>query len=320
MQGNTIAIPLDALDEKPGPYTMSFGFDLNPMVESVRRVGLLNPPFIDRSEEGRVQIVAGFRRVLALKALEHEEILCIDLSGSGLSPSDKLLLNLHDNLATRHFNGVEKGMVVERLLTHFPEREVVGHFMPLLGLPAHGPLLSTYVGMGRLEEDIRTAFAAGRLSFPTVRAMLHMDKDSRKAFCQWFMILQFNFNQQSQLIDLVRDLAHLSNASAMQILAQEELKKVLENPGLNGPQKVKSAIEILKSRRLPNLVGAEKTFQGTIRDLRLPDGVRVHHSPGFESPDFRLEISFRDGKILRQKITDLASMEGLERIKEPWKE
>jgi hypothetical protein len=321
MQGKpTIRIPTDLLDTRPGPYTMSFGFDPGPMIQSVRKVGVINPPLVETDEEGRVRIVAGLRRVLALKTLAQQEILCVDLSGSGLTPCDKLLLNFHDNLATRDFNGPEKGMALERLLAHFAEQEVIERYMPLLGLPAHGPLLSSYVAIGRLEEEIRLAFASGRISFQTVRSMLEMDALSRGSFYEWFLALQFNFNQQSQVIGLVMDLASISDHDPGQILAQSDLKAILDDPALNGPQKVKSAIEALRSRRLPKLAAAEKSFERTISSLGLPNGVRVHHSPYFESPDFRLEINFRDGEILRRKIMDLASNKNLELIRDPWKE
>jgi hypothetical protein len=320
MQGKPINIPLESLDTAPGPYTMSFGFDPEPMIESIRKVGVLNPPLVDRDEEGRVRIVAGYRRIVALKALGQGESACIDLSVSGMSLPFKLLLNLHDNLATRVFNGVEKGMALERLLAHFPEQEVIERYMPLLGLPAHGPLLWTYVGIGRLEEDVRLAFVEGRLSFQSVRAMLDMEIESRNAFCEWLLALSFNFNQQAQLIDLAMDLSSITGVTAAQVLSEGELRRILENSSLNGPQKVKSIIDTLRSRRLPKLVTAEKAFQRRIRDLRLPEGVRVQHSPSFEAPDFRLEISFRDGKILRQKIEDLTSVKGLEEIRDPWED
>jgi ParB-like chromosome segregation protein Spo0J len=320
LQGKLTTIPLDELDTSPGPYTMSFGFDLNPMMESIRRVGLLNPPLADRDEEGRARIVVGYRRVLAVRGMGQRELLCIDLSGARLSPLDKLLLNLHDNLATRDLNGPEKGMALERLLTHFPEQEVIDRYMPLLGLPAHGPLLGTYVRIGVLEEEIRAAFAAGRLSFQTVRALLDMDPPSRKGLGEWLLSLQFNFNQQIQFIDMIKDISSISDIAPHEVLLETALIEILEKPSMNGPQKVKSALDTLRARRLPSLVAAEKKFRKTVHGLRLPDGVRLHHSPFFESPDFRLEICFREGKVLRRRLAELASTDDLEKIKEPWEE
>ncbi|PKN61634.1 MAG: hypothetical protein CVU57_28515 [Deltaproteobacteria bacterium HGW-Deltaproteobacteria-15] len=320
MQGERILIPLSMFDEDPGPYTMSFGFDLSPMIESIRRAGVLNPPFVDRDEEGRARIVAGYRRVLALKALQREETVCFDLSGSGLSVSDRLLLNLHENLATRNLNGTEKGMALERLTVHFPEQEVVEHYMPLLGLPAHRPVLASYLRIGQLEEKTRISFAAGSLSFQTVRSLLDMDPEAAAAFSEWFGTLQFNFNQQSRFVELVMEVSSISNVAPERVLSADGFRAILEDNSLNGPQKVKYVIDTLRAMRLPGLVAAEKEFQKRVRDLKLPEGVRVHHSPFFESPEYRLEIRFRDGKTLRRRVTELASIRGLERVEDPWKE
>lgn len=320
MKGERILIPLSMLDEDPGPYTMSFGFDLKPMIESIRRVGVLNPPFVDRDEEGRARIVAGYRRVLALKVLQREEIVCFDLSGSELSVSDRLLLNLHDNLSTRNLNGTEKGMALERLAVHFPEQEVVERYMPLLGLPAHRPVLASYLRIGELRKDIRASFAAGNLSFQTVRSLLEMDSAARAAFSEWFLDLQFNFNQQSHFIDLVMEVSSISNVPPEHVFSASAFRAIVEDRALNGPQKVKSVLEALRAMRLPRLVAAEKEFQKRVRDLKLPEGVRVHHSPFFESPEYRLEIRFKDGKALRKRVTELATIQGLERVEDPWKE
>jgi hypothetical protein len=319
MKGERILLATSLLDDEPGPYTMSFGFDLNPMIESVRSVGVLNPPLVDRDEEGRARIVAGYRRIKALKALQREEIVCVDLSGSALSLSDKLLLNLHDNIATRYLNGAEKGMALERLAAHFPEHEVVERYLPLLGLPAHRPVLATYLRIGQLEEKIRLSFAVGSLSFQTVRVLLEIDSGAAAAFSEWFQKLQFNFNQQSYFLELVMDISSISNVPPERVLLTDALQAILEDNSLNGPQKVKSVIDTLRAMRLPRLVDAEKTFQRMVRELRLPGGVSVHHSPYFESPEYRLEIRFRDGKTLHERITELASIHRLEQFEDPWK-
>jgi hypothetical protein len=299
---------------------MSFGFDPAPMIESIRRVGVMNPPLIDKDENGKIRIIAGYRRVLALKALGRKELMCVDLSDAGLSFSDRLLLNLHENLATRALNGPEKGMALERLAAHFPEQEVVEHFMPLLGLPAHRPVLASYLRIGQLEKEIRISFAAGKLSYSTVRSLIEMDSNAATAFSEWFLKLQFNLNQQTQFIDLIMELASISNVPPERVLLAGALNAILEDHAFSGPKKVKCVIETLRAMRLPSLVEAEKRFQTMVRDLRLPQGVRVHHSPYFESPEYRLEICFRDGRALRRKIAELVSIQGLDRIEDPWKE
>jgi len=319
MKTERILMSVDEPDSEPGPYAMSFGFDLDPMIESIGRVGVLNPPLVDR-ENGKTRIVAGYRRIAALTAMGAREIICMDLSGSGLAASEKLLLNLYDNIATRPLNGVEKGMALERLSAYFSEQEILERYMPLLGLPAHLPILATYLRIGELDDEIKASFGSGDLSLQTVRSLAEMDSATRAAFSGWFKKLQFNFNQQIQFIEYINEISSITNELPEEVLSSPALLAILEDQAANGPQKVKSVIDTLRAMRLPRVVDAEKGFQKKVRDLRLPKGTTMHHSPFFESPEYRLEIRFRDGKALRNRIDELSSIKNLERIQDPWKE
>ena len=107
---DSVLVEVNQINENPGPYCMSFGFDLKPLIHSVETFGLINSPIVTKDREGSVEVVVGYRRILALKHLQWKQIPCRDLSHAGFSPLDLLLLNLHDNLTTRLFNAVEKGM------------------------------------------------------------------------------------------------------------------------------------------------------------------------------------------------------------------
>ncbi len=318
-KADPVIIPLQSLDDCPGPYTMSFGYDPELMIESVRRVGLIHPPFVDRDEEGRVRIVTGYRRILALKTLGEREVRCMDLSGSGIPTAEKLLIALYDNVSSRVFNGAEKGMVLKRLTDHFGEDEVVRRYMPLLGLPAHRPTLHTYIQVNELEEDIRVGFARDRLSLRTMRSLLEMDTASRTACVEWLHKLILNFNQQSQFIEFLVEISLSENETISDFLSEGALPALLRDVGLNGPQKVKAVLDFLRRRRMPRLFQAEKDFEEITHDLRLPEGVGLRHAPYFEGPDYQLEIRFRNGKDLKEKVLTLAGNERLADIDSPWK-
>jgi hypothetical protein len=55
-----------------------------------------------------------------------------------------------------------------------------------------------------------------------------------------------------------------------------------------------------------------------VSTLNLPKGVRVVAPPFFESPDYRLEVVFTNGKELREKIARLLKRDALEEIGNPW--
>ena len=178
-------VELSRIEEGPGPYCMSFGFDLNQLILSIQRFGLINPPVTALSEQGKVEVIAGYRRILALKALGWDGVECRDFSASLPSPLERLLFNLHDNLPTRPFNDMEKGMILARLALLVSEETLLKEYMPLLSLPSHEPLLQAYMRTVYLKGSVQKALAKGRVSLRTVRALLELDEAAQRTLSDW---------------------------------------------------------------------------------------------------------------------------------------
>ena len=320
LKGEPVPVALEDIDETPGPYTMSFGFDSDKMVTSMEKAGIIHPPLIERLPDGKAEVIAGYRRIQGARHLGWKQVPCFDLTDRELSSLEKLLLGLYDNLATRAFNDVEKGMVLERLNNHVSRKEILADYMPLLGLPSHEPTLDIFLRIKELEIPARLAIAHERVSFKTTHSLLNMDLESRSSVLEWLFDLMFNFNQQNQFIEYINDISISEDRGIYDVLSDEKLLEVRLNESLNKPQKAKRTLELLRARRFPNLSRAETSFNEMIHSAGLPDGVFVRHSPFFEGPDYRLEIRFRDGKSLKTMIDQVSNLKGLQNLGDPWKE
>ncbi|MBW2609047.1 MAG: ParB N-terminal domain-containing protein [Deltaproteobacteria bacterium] len=319
LRDGPILLNIDDIKEKPGPYTISFGFDLRPLVRSIREFGLINAPIVTRGEDGCMDIVAGYRRIMALRSLRWKKVPCIDLSDSGLEPLELLLFNLHDNISTRRFNDVEKGMVLNRLIPFIPGKEIREHYMPLLDI-SNTMNLDILIRLEELDTQIKESIADGTLSLNATRLILDMDNRSRTAIFKWISNVKLNFNHQIQFIEYSTDISIKEEKSISELLDEEQISRLLEDKRTNNPQKAKHVLDLLRSRRSPFLTRSEKTFKKNISGLNLPQGVRIQHPPFFESPEYRLEILFRDGKELKEKIDSLAQIDRLKKVGDPWQE
>ncbi|MBN1104589.1 MAG: ParB N-terminal domain-containing protein [Deltaproteobacteria bacterium] len=319
-EGSGVTIPLSEVPETPGPYAMSFGFEVSAMAVSIERVGLLNRPVVERDGEGSVHVVTGYRRLMALRVLQWKEAPCTDLGAAGLSFRQKLLMAFYDNLPTREFNDVEKAMVLDRLLQCHAREEVISFFMPLLGLPSRDPLLETYLQSGSLGGEIKLALARKQVSLQTIRLLLDMDEDARFALSDWLLELKFSDSYQQKFIEYIDDISHREGLRVRQVLSEDGLLALLHDEKQNQPQKIRAIMESLRQRRFPDLTRAEKAFRYRVRALKPPTDVRIEHPPGFESPGYRLEVRFSDGKSLRKKLMETASLQGLDTLGDPWKE
>ena len=315
-------VNLNQIDDLPSPYCMSYGFDTTPLADSIRRIGLINSPILVRKGEGGNEIefvvVAGFRRIKALKALGETHIPCRVLPPE-TPPRKCLLINLYENLTIREFNPVEKGMALARLLEWVPAKEVVKAFMPLFDLPSHEETLHLFVQIEtEFEHQAKDLLANGKLSTKAAKLLLEMDSAVREGFCRYFSIIKFSKNQQTQFIGFIDDLSHIEDNAITRLLDDLKLTDIRDNEQMNNPQKARALIALLRSRRLPHLVKAEKGFKRMVEKLALPTGYQITPPPFFEAPQYRLEISFKNGKDLMEKLLILVKKEGLVTLEDPW--
>jgi ParB family chromosome partitioning protein len=317
-RGKSIWVDLAEVTERPGAYTMSYGISLDILCESIRKAGVLNPPLVSRNERGGFDIVSGYRRILALKALGEPKALCKDVTSVLTTPLERFLANFYENLATRKFNDIEKAMILHKLRSYMGEEEILASFMPLLSLPSHGDTFEFYLKLVNLEEGVQKAIAQEEISIKVAKVLVELEKGSRQALFDWIGILKFNFNQQIKFIEYVQDISMREDRTIHEVLSEESFLKLLENPRWNNPQKAKRVLETLRVRRYPRLAWAQQVVESRISAIPLPLDATIHYDPYFEDAKYHLEIRFRDGKDLRNTIRVLHSLDELDAIPDPW--
>jgi len=307
------------IEDSPGPYGMSFGSDIRPLAQSIDRVGLVNCPLLIENKNAELTVIVGYRRIHALKTLGWDRIPCGVLSEFEVSPLECLLLNLYDNLTTRKLNEVEKGMILNRLHSQVPEREMLEIYMPLLELPSNEPTLLFFIKLEQeLDTEIKEYLVQKKISLQTAKMLLKMESDERDHVFNFMSNIKFNINQQKQFIDNIIDLSIIENKPVCELLNEPSLKGILVNKHSNNPQKAKAILKLLRGRRFPSLVKAEKAFKKKVSNLDLPKSASIHAPPYFEEPHYRLEVLFRKGKELRETINSLTLSEGLDELGDPW--
>ena len=315
-----INLDLKTINDDPGPFCMSYGFTLDSLILSIREIGLINPPIVVRGGEGRIDVVSGYRRILALKNIKIGEISCRDISDLGLSPLQLLLLNLHENCVTREFNEVEKAMILARLIQHIPREEVIHSYMPLLSLPSRESTLDLFLNMEGQSHIFKMALAKGEVSVKAFEALQEVKSGFRSDLIESILNLRLTFSQQLKFIELTVDICTRDGIDIHQLFNQTPFVEIMENEKLNLPQKTKAIFGLLKSVRFPLLTRSEESFRRAVSELKLPDKTRISHSPFFEGSNYRLEVPFKNGRQLKDRINILNKLDGLEALADPWQE
>jgi ParB-like chromosome segregation protein Spo0J len=313
-------ISISQIDIRPGPCCMSFGFDLEPLIQSIERVGLLNAPVVLRRKDGDFMVITGYKRILAHRELNFDRVSCRIMTADDLSPLEGLLINLYDNLATRTLNPVEKGMVLARLEPWVSRDEIRRRYMPLLGLPSHEETRRLYLTIDRdLDNATKRALVEERLGIKGLKLFMEFEPSARTAVSDLLEKIKLNVNQQLQLFEYLDDLSHIENRSINDILGGGALTEVVSSKHLNTPQKAKAVLGHLRQRRLPAVQEADRVFKRQIAAFPIPEGVQIVAPPYFEGSHFKMTIRFKDGRELTKQIKQLDTIEGLSSLDLPWK-
>jgi len=318
LKSSLVNIAISDIDLTPGPFCMSFNFNLEPLKASIKKFGVINPPYLLRNSDNNFLVVAGYRRLMAVKELGWHDIVCHVLPDS-FSLFNALLFNLNDNLLHRQLNNIEKGMILQRLTRFISTEEIVTNFMPILGIPSNKQQLELFLCFEELEERIKISVAMEQLSIRVAGLLRYLEKNDRLEINDLFTSLKWSFNQQWETIQWIKEIASREGRSIKEIIDSKDTKEVLHNTTINKPQKIKAIVKILKFRRFPSLSKAEKLFNKGISNLSLPLGVKITPPPFFEGTDYKLEITFRKGEDLKGKLADLYNVPELKYIPDFWK-
>lgn len=191
-------ISTDKISANPWQPREFFGHqDLEDLVESIKRHGILQPLIVTENGDGNYVLVAGERRLRAAKMLDLKTVPCLVRSAS---EQEQLELALIENIQRSELNPVEEANAYKRLMDEFnltqeevaakvgKKRATVANALRLLDLPteikqalldgrlgqAHGKLLLSLSSPAEQKKLFKQILALGL----TVREA-EAEKDNR---------------------------------------------------------------------------------------------------------------------------------------------
>jgi len=248
--------------------------------------------------------VAGRRRLEAAIHLGLDKVEVIVLPPE--MPSDEAFrLGFWDNAAHRRFDVALAAVVVKRLFELYPLDVISGEFLPALGLAAKGPRLAHLRAVGALERSILQELAAGSIMEKTAAILAEVGNEDRKAVMELINALGTNANTNAEIAGNLFDLSVFHGRRISELLQEQCIREVLEDPDVARPAKASRVREILRSWKFPELVTEEKRFQRWCHELGLPRNVAVRPSQAFETRECTLEIKLKSREHARCLIEKL---------------
>jgi len=262
------------------------------LISSIKEFGILMPPVL-LAKNGLFQIITGWRRILAsINISRNKNINCL-VASSKTSETERLALALEDILFNRTPSPIEMALFMKKMAKHLEPAKIVENFFRKMNLPPHTVLLSEYISLVELEAPLVQAIHNWRLDARIAFELTQLTMRDRLAIFDLIESLRLSFSNQKKLLIACRELAGRNNTSILAILADNRLMEILHHQA-NVPQKTAMMMNWLENKRFPLLHSAESDFRQFLKKLKLPEMMKLDHSPSFEKDTMTLSITCAD--------------------------
>ena len=311
-------IPLARVDLDAHPFRTAKSGDLTRLQESLAAVGLLSLPRVQSLNNGRWQVITGWKRLKAAAQLGWQKIPAVVLAPE-TAEAHHLLLYLHDNAFTRAFNPLEQALLASRLLVYWDRETLVAKGLPLLGLPPARAHLDRLLAVANLEPPWHELVSQERLALSAAARLAAWDPVDRRAALPFLANLPLSQSKQEEFLAGVEILARREGVSLAAILLNGKLQQDLQGQAANPQERAEAVRRRLKDWVSPRFEMARKAFAAGLDRLGLAHHprMRLKEPPAFEGPDFELSLKFKDNSELRgllQELSRLASLPEFEAL------
>lgn len=298
-------IPLTQVDLEDTTFLITFLPKLESLLASVQRGGLIEPLLIRQRQDGRYQLICGFKRAEVLRLLGVSEVEAFVYPQGTLDDLQALQLTVGHNL-THPLNLIEKAQALDKLRAlGVPEREVIDQYLPLFELQPHIRMLEQVTDLLGLERKLQEYMVQEDLSLSASALLLQLDKESQQAILPLLEALRPGENRIKEIISFLREISLRDTVPIPSLLAKGNIGKVLEDHETPRAQRIEQVRRVFKEMRFPRLTTMEGKFAGYKRSLSLPPQISFHPPPFFEGEQFRMELRFKDFATFRELSTRL---------------
>ena len=314
-------IPLKKIALEDTTFLITFLPELGPLRSSLELAGLLEPLIARERDDGRYQLISGFKRAKALNLLAVHEAEAFVYPQGALDDLQALLLQVGHNL-TRPLNLVEKARALDKLLAFgITEREVIDRYLPLFGLQPNVRILKQVTDLVSLERGLQEYLVRQNLSLSASVLLLSLNKESQRAILPLLEALRPGENRVKEIIAYLREISLRDEVPIPSLLARGDIGKILRDQETSRPQRIEQLRRVLKEMRFPRLTAMEGKFADYKQSLPLPPQISFHPPPFFEGEEYRMELRFKDLRAFRELVTRLHQIsEGENNAQDPLQE
>jgi ParB/RepB/Spo0J family partition protein len=295
-----ISVPLSEIDL----HDRLTDFSLNPngcpekLLDSVKEVGIRHPISIC-SRNKPYKIISGHKRVQATIKAGLTSIPAFFVP----SMDDALVTNLKENFALRHYSDIEKGCILNKLISEgFEEDNIIDLYMPLLELERSKKIFQDLILVKKIGSELQKLLHQSNVPVKVFQVFFAWDNENQEAAEKFFTATRPGVNKWRDLLELIEEISRRDEISPKDIFFASATIEALKDKSLTPPQKYDRVHKTLQQKRYPILFDLKKQVLCTLDEMKLDDKTRFKYDDAFESDEMKLELKFRDERELSQQV------------------
>ena len=276
------------------------------LASSIKRIGIIHPPHIIQVAN-KYQVVYGFERIKICRQLGWDTIP--SLCSSPQTPSSEcVLVSIAESISQHFLNMVEKANVVKMVAEFFPSMEKGLDDARLVGFDLNAQMADKLLKVHDFNQILKLGLIQDRIGLPIAFRIKKITEPSETdclALSEFMAALNVSLTRQKEILDYIETICQRDGVTIVDLLTEADIKQMIVDDKLDGPQKSNRIRDLLKKRCYPKLTFFETHYQKAIKNVAFNQGVSFSPPPQFEGRNFSLRIDFSTGSELRQKVQDI---------------
>jgi hypothetical protein len=271
------------------------------LIFSIQRAGLIEPVVV-KSEGQAFILVTGWRRVEASRQAGLKEIPALVMP---LRWTDLTLFRLafFESYARKDFSLAEKALIIKKFIEFgLSPEELIEEFLSRLELPPERQTIDLLTQLASLDWAL-PSIHYGRWKLSTARLFLSFFPEERRAIIGLGETL--NHNQQAELIELLYTLKKRQKVGLETILAEEEIKPLVEAARDRQPRAGLELLTALRKRAFPLVNEINREMQGALRQINLSGNSRFDYDHSLEKGSISISFEARTTEEIELVVEQL---------------
>jgi len=294
-------VDINDIDLEDRKYHILSQTDSEKLQLSIEEIGLINPIKLIKNDN-TYTVVTGWERLSVLTKLNFK-YADANIYEKNELPNEAIYKLIYTDNKHRA-DDLFKAELLNRIHreSKYSQNELIDKILKYFDLNPSINNLNKYIAIAELSTEIKSSFMDDRLSFEQLHMLCEIkNTDERLEIFKNFLI-KYKFNN-NETRDLIKDLLIIKQREKIGIKKIAGIVKENLNDKVN---KNDLRIEI-KKICYPKLMVVENLYRERLKDLKLPDNIRLVNHPYFESNDLEVRIKFKSSEKLSDAIKNLES-------------